>query len=202
MFVSSRLFPMASKAFARPVLRVGLSNFAKLDDADRAETATSNDRAHGARIGPARLVDRRLVDLPEHRGQVADQAVLESMRLRVVKTTGFGLDLAADPKRVPVPVFDEVRRNSHRTAFSTECTAVPVMHCRSNPVSDRILQKTGIFQMWAGDFRLFRSKIVQIWSIETESQFAKGRNWRALIGFTRRRSLVELLLGWAGGFKP
>jgi hypothetical protein len=23
-------------------------------------------------------------------------------------------------------------------------------------------QKTGIFQMWAGDFRLFRSKIVQI----------------------------------------
>ena len=50
--------------------------------------------------------------------------------------------------------------------------------------------------MWAGDYRRFRAKIVQFWSIETERQFTKGCNWRALVGFISQQSLVELLPGW------
>jgi hypothetical protein len=52
--------------------------------------------------------------------------------------------------------------------------------------------------MWAGDYRLFRAQIVQIGSIETESQFTKSRNWRALIGITDPHSLVERRTGWLG----
>ena len=63
------------------------------------------------------------------------------------------------------------------------CTASSATQCRSNPVSYRSLPKTGIFQISAGDYRRFRSQVVQIGSIETDSQFAKSRNWRALIGF-------------------
>jgi len=55
MFVIRRRFPMVSKVFATTSDRVGLSNFAKLDDADRTEITIANDRAHGARIGLACL---------------------------------------------------------------------------------------------------------------------------------------------------
>ena len=70
-------------------------------------------------------------------------------------------------------------------------TAACTTQCRSNPVSGGRLPKTGIFQMWAGDYRRFRAKIVQIGSIETDVEFTKGRNWRALIEFLAQQSSVE-----------
>ena len=77
-------------------------------------------------------------------------------------------------------------------------TASHTTQCRSRPVSGSGLPKTGIFPMWAGDYRLFRAQIVQIASIETESQFTQSRNWRALIGIIDPHSLVERLPGWGG----
>ena len=45
-------------------------------------------------------------------------------------------------------------------------TAASATQCRSNPVSDRSLPKTGAFQIAAGDYRLFRSENVENWSLE------------------------------------
>ena len=59
------------------------------------------------------------------------------------------------------------------------------LHCKLGhavqigPVSGRGLPKTGIFQISAGDYRLFRSGHCQIWSLETGPQFAKARHWWA-----------------------
>jgi hypothetical protein len=118
------------------------------------------------------------------------------LRLRVVETTGLGLDLAADPKRIAVPVFDEVRRNSHHTAFSTECTAGPATQCRSNPVSGPRLKKTGIFQTSAADCRQFRCQSDQIGSLETGYEIAKARRWRAFLPLQRVKFLSAELVGW------
>jgi hypothetical protein len=41
------------------------------------------------------------------------------------------------------------------------CTTSSATQCRSNPVSGRSLPKTGVFQMSAGDYRLFRSESAQ-----------------------------------------
>jgi hypothetical protein len=70
-------------------------------------------------------------------------------------------------------------------------TASYTTQCLSRPVSGSGLPKTGIFHMWAGDYRRFRAKIVQFGSIETVSQFTKARNWRALVGFIEPQSSVE-----------
>jgi hypothetical protein len=64
------------------------------------------------------------------------------------------------------------------------------------PVSGSRLCKTGIFQVFARDFRRFRSQIVEFWSIETEDKLAKGRIWRAPSGFSTVLSQVERLPGW------
>ena len=87
-------------------------------------------------------------------------------------------------------VGPDTEKNSGAT-FCADCTAGSTAQCRSNPISDRSLPKTGIFQMSAGDYRRFRSQVVQIRSIETDSQFTKGRNWQALIGFYGQQSLAE-----------
>ena len=50
--------------------------------------------------------------------------------------------------------------------------------------------------MWAEDYPRFRSKIVQIGSVETDSKSTKGRNWRALLEFVVQQSSVERLPGW------
>jgi hypothetical protein len=55
-------------------------------------------------------------------------------------------------------------------------TAAPVAQCRSNPVSSRRLPKTGVFRYPAGDFGRFRPESGKIWSLETDSQFAKARH--------------------------
>src|SRR5258706_15597992 len=65
------------------------------------------------------------------------------------------------------------------------CTASSATQCRSNPVSGRCLSKTGIFQISAGDFRQFRSVIVEIGSLETPHQFEKVRHWRAFFRYIR-----------------
>jgi hypothetical protein len=46
-------------------------------------------------------------------------------------------------------------------------TAAWAIQCRSNPVSDQSLPKTGVFQMSAGDYRLLRSENAQNRSLET-----------------------------------
>jgi hypothetical protein len=51
--------------------------------------------------------------------------------------------------------------------FGASCTASSATQCRSDPVSSRSLPKTGVFQMSAGDYRLFRSENGQNRSPET-----------------------------------
>jgi hypothetical protein len=45
---------------------------------------------------------------------------------------------------------------------SASCTASSATQCRSNPVSGRNLPKTGVFQMSAGDYRLFTPRMPKI----------------------------------------
>jgi hypothetical protein len=52
-------------------------------------------------------------------------------------------------------------------------TARSAAQCRSNPVSGRSLQKTGIIQLTARDFRRFQSAGAQIGSLETDNRIAK-----------------------------
>jgi hypothetical protein len=68
--------------------------------------------------------------------------------------------------------------------------------CRSNPVSGWCLPKMGIFQISAGDYRRFRPASGQIWSLETDRQFARARHWRAFLGLLRVESLGAGLVGW------
>src|ERR1035437_2844497 len=72
------------------------------------------------------------------------------------------------------------------------------MQCRSNPVSARCLRKTGIFQIFAGDYRLFRSGSRQIWRLETDRQSANVRHWRAFLTLLRVKSPGAALVGWGG----
>jgi hypothetical protein len=59
-----------------------------------------------------------------------------------------------DPRPLKPPDSQFVGR--HGGEFAS-CTACSTNQCRSNPVSGRNLPKTGIFQMSAGDYRLYRS---------------------------------------------
>jgi hypothetical protein len=61
------------------------------------------------------------------------------------------------------------------------CTASSATQCRLNPVSGRNLPKTGVFQLSAGDHRLFRSENAQNRGPETGGQFAKARHWQAFL---------------------
>ena len=76
------------------------------------------------------------------------------------------------------------------------CTAPPARQCRSNPVSSRRLPETGIFQISAGDYRRFLPGSGQIWSLETDRNFAKARHWRAFLVLLRAKSLGAGLVGW------
>jgi hypothetical protein len=78
------------------------------------------------------------------------------------------------------------------------CTASSATQCRSNPVSDRGLPKTGIFQISAGDYQRFRSHRGRFRSPETDSRFAKARHWRAFLSLLRAKSPVVGLPGWGG----
>ena len=75
-------------------------------------------------------------------------------------------------------------------------TGTATTQCRSNPVSGRGLPKTGIFQIFAGDYRRFIAGSGQIWSLETNDQFTKARCWRALLRLLRTASLSAGLPGW------
>jgi hypothetical protein len=76
-------------------------------------------------------------------------------------------------------------------------TASSATQCRSNPVSDRGLPKTGIFQISAGDYQRFRSHRGRFRSLETDSRFAKARHWRAFLSLLRAKSPVVGLPGWS-----
>jgi hypothetical protein len=79
---------------------------------------------------------------------------------------------------------------------SANCTTSSTTQCRSNQVSGRGLLKTGIFQILAGDYRLFRAGSGQIRSPETGYQFAKARHWRAFLRLLRVKSPGTGLVGW------
>jgi hypothetical protein len=61
-----------------------------------------------------------------------------------------------------------------------------------------VLPKTGIFQISAGDYRLFRAGNGQIRSLETSCQFAKARHRRAFLRLLRAKSPDAGLAGWGG----
>ncbi len=77
-----------------------------------------------------------------------------------------------------------------------QITAGSATQCGSNPVSGWSLPKMGIFQISAGDYRRFRPASGQIWSLETDRQFAKAQHWRAFLGLLRVESLGAGLVGW------
>ena len=58
-------------------------------------------------------------------------------------------------------------------------TASSATQCRSNPVFGRRLQKTGIFQIFGGDYRLILRESAQIRCPETDGGFVKARHWQA-----------------------
>jgi hypothetical protein len=101
-------------------------------------------------------------------------------------------ELMAPLKRKPHADF------SRQGYLLNQKTAASATQCRSNPVSYRSLPKTGIFQISVGDYRRFRAKIVSIGCPGTERQSAKGRNWRAFLGFMNVQSPVAALPGWGG----
>jgi hypothetical protein len=70
--------------------------------------------------------------------------------------------------------------------------------CRSNPVSGRNLPKTGVFQMSAGDYRLFCSGNAPNRSLETGRKCVKARHWRAFLRVSGTVSLTAALPGWGG----
>ena len=76
------------------------------------------------------------------------------------------------------------------------CSAGSATPCRSNPVSGRSLRKTGMFQILARDYRLFRAGKGQIRYLETDNQFAKARQWRAFLRFLRVKSPGAGMAGW------
>jgi hypothetical protein len=75
-------------------------------------------------------------------------------------------------------------------------TAAAATQCRSNPVSDRNLPKTGIFRVSAGDYRRFRFRSGQFRSPEIDGEFAKARHWRAFLGLLRVKFPGAGLAGW------
>src|ERR1700733_10336386 len=75
-------------------------------------------------------------------------------------------------------------------------TASSATQCRSNRAPARNPQKTGVFQMSAGDYWLFRSENAQNRSPETGGQFAKARHWRAFLRVSGTVSPSAGLPGW------
>ena len=94
----------------------------------------------------------------------------------------------------PIGVMSALNRNVERTPNRTAASATQF---RTNPVSGRRLPKTGIFQIFAGDYRRFRSRSGQFRSPETDRQFAKARHWRAFLALPRVKSLGAGLVGWS-----
>ena len=90
-----------------------------------------------------------------------------------------------------------LREYSDRIGLDLVIAVAPAMQCRSNPVSSRGLLKTGIFQISAGDYRLFLSGTGQTQSLETDRQFAKARHWRAFMRLLRVMSPRAGLVGWS-----
>ena len=76
--------------------------------------------------------------------------------------------------------------------------APPATQSRSNPVSGRCLQKTGIFQISTGNYRRIRSRRGQFRRPETDNQLAKARHWRAFLRLPRVKSTGAGLAGWGG----
>jgi len=75
-------------------------------------------------------------------------------------------------------------------------TAAAATQCRSNPVSSRRLLETGIFQVFAGDYRRFFPESGQIGILETTSGIANAREWRAFLPLLGSVSPRAGLVGW------
>src|SRR5258707_980629 len=110
----------------------------------------------------------------------------------------YRLCRGANPRRPQATAHDVDRRVYSLSPFWSVSHPTPATQCRSNPVSGRGLPKTGIFQIPAGDYRLFRTKTPQIRGLETHNQFTKARRWRAFLAFLRVKSPGAGLVGWGG----
>ncbi len=91
-----------------------------------------------------------------------------------------------------------VRDRGFISLEKVERDCVPAAQRSSNPVPGGRLQKTGVFQISAGDSRRFRSVVVKMGSLETKHQSRKIRHWRAFIRFKMKQSPVVRLPGWGG----
>src|SRR5882762_10119266 len=92
----------------------------------------------------------------------------------------YRLCRGANPRRPQATAHDVDRRVYSLSPFWSVSHPTPATQYRSNPISGQSLPKTGIFQTSAGDYRHFRLRVVQSWSLETDCQFEKTRNWREL----------------------
>jgi hypothetical protein len=93
----------------------------------------------------------------------------------------------------PFPILGQSRLEN---GAKSDCC--PATQSISNPVSSRCLPETGIFQIYAGDYRLFRSRNGRFRSPETDSQFPKARHWRVFLRLLRVKCPSAGLVGWGG----
>jgi hypothetical protein len=105
-----------------------------------------------------------------------------SVSMRPLPQCGLNVPICRRPRRRIWPVALQARP---RSADRTRSPAA-------------ISQKTGVFQMSAGDYWLFRSENAQNRSPETDGQFAKARHWRAFLRVSGTVSPSAGLPGWGG----
>ena len=124
-----------------------------------------------------------------------------------LRTAPFGVDVAHFAVSPPYAVYSESSLGAQCGLRILNCPVAepenltslhckPGPQCRSNPVSGGSFPKTGIFQISAGDYRLFRAGNGQIRSLETGCQLAKARHWRAFLRLLRVKSPGAGLVGW------
>ena len=100
------------------------------------------------------VTKRRDTDVPKYRGGIPFTygPLAHVLKNRVyIGETGHGGP--AVPQCSGSPRFCARLAETYRKTTATATT-----QCRSNPVSGRGLPKTGIFQILAGDYRLFRAR--------------------------------------------
>jgi hypothetical protein len=92
-------------------------------------------------------------------------------------------------------------RAIHQRASVVRYAELGELHCKLDhavqiePGLRSGLPKTVTFQIFAGDYRRFLPGSGQIWSLETDGQFAKARCWRAFLRSLRTASLTVGLPG-------
>ena len=144
----------------------------RMPEYSRFRETANGDWVRSALRGPACSATRQILRLgrrqigmpsPHYRAAIRDSARLEIS----IPCSGRWIDASrtAQPaRRCHADILNLAPTKAENLA---DLTATWATQCRSNPVSGRGLPKTGVFQMSAGDYRLFRSESAENRSLET-----------------------------------